>query len=188
MILFGLEMSPTDEPMLDAESRCTLARLAGEGRIYDLVPRGLSGALHVTLALGALCLVGVIGLVIGFVFVSQLGSNDLGRALGILALLGIPVIAGALRWHRYGRRLSRGGALHLLLHGHGPFFLYLRPFRADRENPATDEVFERAVSGRGDIGEEDLAQMLRRTGPLVALGRPHEKLSLLGARRFYVAR
>jgi hypothetical protein len=177
----------TDEPTLDDVSRSTLARMAESGRVYDIAPSRAKGALHLALSFGALSLVGVAGLGVGAAWaLGAAGAHGLGRGLGVVAVLLIPVWAGALRWHRFARRLSSHGALDLLLHGRGPFFLYLRPFVADRENPTTQEMFEHAVTGRRDVGEEDLARMLRRTGPLLALGRPGETLPPLGARRFYV--
>lgn len=168
--------------MLDVESRSVIAGFAQAGQVYEIPVQARRGSFHQVFSLVALALVALLGIgCLALVLID-------GRIAGLAGLLLLPLYALAVRWRRLAQRLTTRGALSELLQGSGPFFLYLRPFAADRDAPTNAEVFDRLLAPeRRDGIEEDLARSLGRTGPLVALGRPGETVPLLGARRFYVA-
>ncbi|NUS27406.1 MAG: hypothetical protein HOV92_24690 [Streptomyces sp.] len=107
---------------------------------------------------------------------------------------------------RTQRQLDTGVTSHLLARlsdqrptGDGDYVLYLRSFFIDnalaRPDPAGGAHFLTSlVSSFGyrdpslldDTWESRLAHLLRRFGPVVAVGRPGEPLPLPGARRFYL--
>jgi hypothetical protein len=62
--------------------------------------------------------------------------------------------------------------------------IYLRSFHADRRLARRPLAIGRAVSFRTE--EEQLVEALREIGPVVAIGRPGERLPRLGAQRVYV--
>jgi hypothetical protein len=64
-----------------------------------------------------------------------------------------------------------------------PHILYLRAFR--RDYTTTKEVFGPRLT---TTEEEQLADVLRPFGELVAIGRPGESLPTLGAARIYTLR
>jgi hypothetical protein len=80
----------------------------------------------------------------------------------------------------------------------GTYVLYLRPFRLDADTSALDQrkggswTFAPSfnlLSTSGRTHEEQLARMFREFGPVVAVGRPEERLPLgSGAQRIYIPR
>jgi hypothetical protein len=63
-----------------------------------------------------------------------------------------------------------------------PIF-YLRSFNLEQWNPPS---IRSLLMGQGATAEEKLVGVVRRAGPVIAIGRPDEKLPRLGAARFYV--
>jgi hypothetical protein len=78
----------------------------------------------------------------------------------------------------------------------GSYVLYLRSFEADERNTALHEVPMPGLTGGAMTGflvsrrsaEEDVADILRPVGPLVAVGAPGEQLPHVGAVRMYLPR
>ncbi|MEU3416245.1 hypothetical protein ABZ760_34235 [Streptomyces sp. NPDC006658] len=120
---------------------------------------------------------------------------DLGLLVPLVAVSAQTLLFGA-------RRLAVLGRQHLAeiirspaeLRGNS-FTLYLRSFEDDVRRTALEEN-ERPAPGPGavvsDLGlstrteEEQLAQALKPVAPMVAVGRPGERLPLVGARRLYL--
>lgn len=104
-------------------------------------------------------------------------------ALVLLPLVGIP----AARLRR-GMQQSRARRAEQSLQKAGakrPVF-YLRSFRLDQAigQPTVLELISNVNSANP---EQQLTQVLTKTGPVIAIGRPGEALPSLGAARFYVA-
>jgi hypothetical protein len=95
------------------------------------------------------------------------------------------VFAGILaqRLDALGRRLRQHDALSVLAADNRPPVLLLRSF-------ADDDIRD-LTSRTGRVGlhrtEENLCRALRRLGPVVAIGRPGERLPEVGAARLYVS-
>ncbi|MFI1168606.1 hypothetical protein ACH4UM_34835 [Streptomyces sp. NPDC020801] len=77
----------------------------------------------------------------------------------------------------------------------GSYSLYLRSFEDDLRRTALEEAESRAPGPgavlpdlrlSGSTEEEQLAEALRPVAPMVAVGRPGERLPLVGARRLYL--
>jgi uncharacterized RDD family membrane protein YckC len=106
----------------------------------------------------------------------------------------IAVVSGLLGvWlYRLGRRLKAQSAQEILTNDPRPPVLYLRSFAADSKAAGRIESgmenFMYGVSAFHGLAteEEQLAMVVDRVGPLLAVGRPGELLPLLGAGRFYV--
>ena len=98
----------------------------------------------------------------------------------VMLAVGIPVVAlgvGYGMWVRSRRRLPPDVRNFLALDGRPPV-LYLRAFRQD----------ETALGFRGlHTREEHLVRGLSRVGPTVAVGRPEENTTPLGATRLYIS-
>jgi hypothetical protein len=108
-----------------------------------------------------------------------------GFILSLLSFvpLGLTVVVGL-------RYLARGSGRSLRGERRRPF-LYLRSFEADAGQLGDEEgpiqKFVRVLSGSRYVGyEERLVRAVTDIAPLVAIGRPGEKLPPLGAARLYV--
>ncbi|WP_055591963.1 hypothetical protein [Streptomyces hirsutus] len=115
----------------------------------------------------------------------------------------IPLVAVSAQTLMFGaRRLAVLGRQHLaeIIRSPGElrrdsFTLYLRSFEDDVRRTALEET-RHPAPGAGavvsDLGlssrteEEQLAQALKLVAPMVAVGRPGERLPLVGARRLYL--
>lgn len=111
----------------------------------------------------------------------------------------LPSLAGFLISARIGFQLLRSGwkydvvsAEQLLAADPRPPVVYLRSFEADSElflrpdgfwNKAMTLIFDYAVTFSP---EQELAEILNRVGPVIAIGKPGEPLPELGAARLYV--
>ena len=62
--------------------------------------------------------------------------------------------------------------------------VYLRSFQVDKRLSRRPLAIGRVISSRTE--EEQLVEALRESGPVVAIGRPGERLPRLGAQRMYV--
>jgi MFS family permease len=98
-------------------------------------------------------------------------------------VLARPTIAALKRSWRAGARRAEA---ELKRSGSRRPILYLRSFNIDEFIGRTSIV--ELLTGRGHANaEQSLVNRLRRYGPVVAIGRPEEKLPALGAARFYVS-
>jgi len=120
-----------------------------------------------------------IGLIIlGGVVYAVSGGADGGPAAFLGALV---IVAGVLVYFR-GRQhaaklIAEGSASPL--RDSKPDVLYLRSFRADPSSPL------KALQAGFSTEEEQLADVLRPFGDLIAIGKPGESLPLPGAARLY---
>jgi len=129
---------------------------------------------------------GILGMIVSPLI--GLGSAMLNPFVGFLLWIGGSWLSGVLI--QRGKRLRARGAVKVLVEDPRPPVLYLRSFRADQK---TAEKVGRTLSVKGvdltiaTTEEEQIATVVGRVGPLVAIGRPDETLPLLGAARMYVA-
>src|SRR6516164_4913805 len=124
----------------------------------------------------------VVGSVSGVVLSGSPGWPILGESKLLFAILTLPTIllfAGAfLSWR--GRQYAAQASAESIITDAKPHLLYLRPFRSDYTTRR--EVFRREFE---TTEEEQLADVLRPFGELVAIGRPGESLPTPGAARIY---
>ena len=97
-----------------------------------------------------------------------------------LFFLLIPVAAGVLCFKR-AKQIVSLSLRQKLAEDDRPPVLYLRSFKAERRAAWTTSFTVRGVTTE----EEQLAEVINRVGPLVAIGAPGEKLPQLGAARGY---
>jgi hypothetical protein len=99
-------------------------------------------------------------------------------------------IMDAAVFYVLGRRRSAPSAIDVLQRDPGPPVVYLRSFRDDGRRLEEGILHELGNALKSIIGrtvEQRLAAILRRVGPVVAIGRPGEDLPEEGAARMYVA-
>jgi hypothetical protein len=136
--------------------------------------------------LGLCCLVVVVvlGAPIGGIARRIEGAGAVPATI-IAGILGLPLF---LLWIRGCRLLARSGEAALAGDPRQPI-LYLRPFRSDVGAFDRGTSWFRMLFGRtGGTAERSLRFALGELGPMVAIGRPREKLPPLGAARLYVAK
>jgi len=125
----------------------------------------------------------VVGSVSGVVLSGSPGWPILGESKLLFAILALPTIllfAGAfLSWR--GRQYAAQASVESIITDAKPHLLYLRPFRSDYTTRR--EVFSHEFFATTE--EEQLADVLRPFGELVAIGRPGESLPTPGAARIY---
>jgi hypothetical protein len=95
---------------------------------------------------------------------------------GLLAGLGVAVVLVTRIARAIGLRLRTWRAEQILAHDPRPPVLYLRSFLQDERLPGTSESFE-----------QSLASVMGEVGPVIAVGRPGERLPPLGAARLYLS-
>jgi len=126
----------------------------------------------------------VVGSASGAVLSGSPGWPILGESKLLFAILTLPTIllfAGAfLSWRR--RQYAAQASAESIITDAKPHLLYLRPFRSDYTTRR--EVFRREFE---TTEEEQLADVLRPFGELVAIGRPGESLPTPGAARIYAS-
>ena len=127
----------------------------------------------------------VVGSVSGVVLSGSPGWPILGESKLLFAILALPTIllfAGAfLSWR--GRQYAAQASVESIITDAKPHLLYLRPFRSDYTTRR--EVFSHEFFATTE--EEQLADVLRPFGELVAIGRPGESLPTPGAARIYTS-
>ena len=127
----------------------------------------------------------VVGSVSGVVLSGSPGWPILGESKLLFAILALPTIllfAGAfLSWR--GRQYAAQASVESIITDAKPHLLYLRPFRSDYTTRR--EVFSHEFFATTE--EEQLADVLRPFGELVAIGRPGESLPTPGAARIYAS-
>lgn len=86
------------------------------------------------------------------------------------------------------KRLGQPTTEQALKNDPRPAVLYLRSFQADRadERRRWLNLLFRSKDGVPLSGEEELTQLMLKIGPVIAIGRPGEKLPQLGAARVYI--
>lgn len=122
---------------------------------------------------------------------------------GLAALLGWVLVPVRRRLSRLGRRLATEDRSPLSQIGDVDYVLYLRPFEADRRSyrlpkgkygwtyvdVGTGQLKSDITVERHDLTlEEELADIFKRFGRPIAVGRPGEKVPLPGADRMYLPR
>lgn len=98
-------------------------------------------------------------------------------------LLGLAVLIAGIALYRYGTRLLQVSTWRFLTDRRPPV-LFLRSFAFDPAADMTDIV---PIFFPQRRFEESLVRVLQPLGPVLAIGRPHEKLPETGADRIYVA-
>lgn len=127
-----------------------------------------------------------------FLFLSQdpAFSNLLLVLLFAGLLICVPLGRMYIRAYRNYRRTEVASAAQAILQAKTRPILYLRSFNIDEEMARHQSIVELMFSGLFFYKlltlEERLVQVLSIIGPVVAVGRPGEKLPTLGAARFYV--
>jgi hypothetical protein len=111
----------------------------------------------------------------------------LAKMLCLLLGLLIGSLGAFLVWR--GRQHAAKADAERILTDHKPDVLYLRSFRIDQST--ADYAFENALTGADESAlastEEQLADVIRPIGDLVAIGRPGEGLPTPGAARIYAS-
>jgi hypothetical protein len=114
----------------------------------------------------------------------QLSSSPWWPIFGV-ALPAILLFAGAfLSWR--GRQYAAQASVVSIITDAKPHLLYLRPFRSDYTTTKT-VLIEVFLTEFATTEEEELADVLRPFGELVAIGRPGESLPTPGAARIYAS-
>jgi hypothetical protein len=98
--------------------------------------------------------------------------------LVVVLLLCLPFLGGLID-RRAARHRAKSAIEEIGRSGGRPPVLYLRSF-------ALDEEFERRSCWFFDSLELPMTQLLSKCGPVIAIGKPGERLPPLGAARFYV--
>ncbi|MEU1263852.1 hypothetical protein ABZ473_17520 [Streptomyces cellulosae] len=170
----------------------------GEEKLKVTTPRqvrsvgcGARGVGCVTRIVGFLVAVGGLNRIRTRTMFGILEAQDVG--IGVLMIAGgIAAVFAGTRLSRFGRRhttrlVKDAGALEPQ-----SYILYLRPFDLDDELyrikpvPALNPI-RRLHTPHSRTFEEHMVGHLRlKLGPVVAVGRPGERLPLSGARRFYL--
>lgn len=139
----------------------------------------------VGLAMFCVAIFSVSGLHVIKALIPPADRDSPGVSLTYLTIV-VPTLTWLLNRTRNGyRRMKARSALELLQEGGArrPTF-YLRSFRLD-EDVAKPTFFQRFFPLAN--AEQKATAPLRKLGPVIAIGRPGEKLPLLGAARFYVS-
>lgn len=147
-------------------------------RNREVKPRTLTGTTLIVLGILGFIVSPIVGFVGAF----------LNPIVGIALWIGGSSFSGWLLAR--GKRYRAHGADDVLARDPRRPVLYLRSFGADGK--AAEKV-GRPLSIKGidltvpQTEEEQIASVVQRVGPLVAIGRPDENVPLLGAARMYVA-
>lgn len=143
-------------------------------------------------------IIGVGMLIFALLLLATLNTDNPPAPEGVLLLL----VAGLLVWGgilaRRGKRYGAVQAEELLARDQRPPILYLRSFAdevKDTEVPNVLRAMGRAIFARrisdqaapyGPAEQDELANMMKKIGPYIAIGRPGEPMPELGAARMYV--
>jgi TM2 domain-containing membrane protein YozV len=165
----------------------------------------LAGLKNVPLLTSARARLGAWRKLAGFTLIilcfAYVGVTDMPafRGMNDIWWIAVPSLVAFLVSARIGFQLIRSGwkydvvsAEQLLANDSRPPVIYLRSFEADSEivlrppgfwSRATTVLFDYAVTFSP---EQELAEVLNRVGPVIAIGKPGEPLPELGAARLYV--
>jgi hypothetical protein len=136
-------------------------------------------------------------------FIATLPSRVVPPFLAVLSglgfLIGLPLIVTGGLYIIRGRKLRQASADEVIASSKIPPILYLRPFTEDEKIIGRFEAFQpiefrlmnRLSASKeiptGLLYEKELSMVLKAVGPLVAIGKPGDKFSPLGAARVYVS-
>jgi hypothetical protein len=130
---------------------------------------------------------GVAGVV---TFIAALSSYDDVSGGAVRACLFVAGLVAFPFWI-VGSKLGAPTAEEVISRSERPHVLYLRPFQADSEQLISRvlSAFRRFYAGfyAPPSGEEKLASQFESIGPMIAIGKPGERLATLGAARLYVS-
>jgi len=107
-----------------------------------------------------------------------------------LRLVALVVFYAGLSFYNRGKRMQSMPPQALLALDHRPPVLYLRAFKDDKaaaERPLSRLLGFIVVFFGVPTEEEQLAEAMNDIGPMIAIGKPGEKLPELGASRIYVS-
>lgn len=135
--------------------------------------------------------VGVLFVFGGLVFIGFVGTQGEGFSqigLGVvIASIAIVMGNGIIR---FAKRIHAANvSAQMLARDSRPPILYLRSFYDDAEmaqSPQKEDNSPFTLIFRVNTAEEQLTKALRTVGPVIAIGKPGEKLPPLGAIRIYV--
>jgi hypothetical protein len=119
-------------------------------------------------------------------------SNIIRWLVAIIILLGpwrlLLIFAGAFLFWR-GRQYAAKAAAERIITDPNPDVLYLRPFRSDPsiKGYVFSTILQTTLTSGMTTQEEQLAEVLRPIGDLVAIGQPGEDLPKPGAARIYAS-
>jgi TM2 domain-containing membrane protein YozV len=164
----------------------------GVGGVLAIVTgaRGLSLA-HVSTRKGFLVMwAGANALVLGLLSGNLVQGRDdvFVEWADVPALIAYGLVAGGVVLVRTGWKYDVIGANEALAADTRPPIVYLRSFQDDVRSPVGGfvGVLLKMASWFFPVGfEQELATIMNRVGPFVAVGRPGERLPELGANRFY---
>ena len=134
---------------------------------------------------------GITSIVGGFLVAAIVGYLD-GREIGVPfapRLISLVMIVGGAFLYRRGRQYRAKATARSIIEDNKPDVLYLRAFDTDSSVlrfVGWSFLLPRLIAG-AVTEEEQLSDVVRPFGDLVAIGRPGEKLPTPGAARLYVS-
>ena len=130
----------------------------------------------------------VVGLLIGLVL-RFVPDRDWNEALTIFSFLPVLMIVGGAFMFFRGRQHATQAAAETILYDGKPDVLYLRPFKTDPSvaGQAFSALLTATLMSGMATQEEQLAEVLKPFGDLVAIGRPGESLPKPGAAKLYAS-
>jgi hypothetical protein len=103
----------------------------------------------------------------------------------IMNIITLPTSYLGVCFIKIGNKLLQKKKILVSVDDLSPFALYLRSFRDDDEHAIAQEIRDFAYPSK--TAEEDLISALESIGkPVIAIGKPGERLPKLGAHRYYV--
>ena len=130
----------------------------------------------------------VVGVIVGLVF-RFIPDSEMDETLVVISFLPILMLLGGAFLFWRGRQYAAQAAAERIISDSKPDVLYLRTFRSDPStagNVFSSMLLARLLSGLA-TEEEQLADVLRPFGDLVAIGQPGEGLPKPGAARIYAS-
>jgi hypothetical protein len=139
----------------------------------------------------ALAVFGAIALtaVVAFGGIAQISSRGQGLSPGVVVAVIAALVATRYRnvvWRLAKQAGARSAQAELSREGSRRPVFYLRSFDLDKAASRSSILDWLTENPRG-TAEERVTGTLSRVGPVIAIGRPNERLPPLGAKRFYVS-
>ncbi len=115
-------------------------------------------------------------------------AGQVSKEVNEIAKVGAKIVAGmvAIVIGYFGKKLTTRSAVELLRKDTRPPVLYLRSFGVD-DDQVREKLRGALLKEERLSVEEQMVADLGRVGPVVAIGRPGERLPTLGAARAYVS-
>lgn len=128
----------------------------------------------------------VIGLIISLIL-RFVPDRDWNQALAIFSLLPILMVVGGAFMFFRGRQYATQASAETILFDGKPDVLYLRPFKTDPSvaGQAFSALLTPTLLSGMATDEEQLTEVLKPFGDLVAIGQPGESLPKPGAAKLY---